>query len=82
MLEEKNYITVMSSTEKYVFHCGKMFHLESPYFSSNEILLRVIGLWPFQQTKLARIQFSLFFSIMTTAVIFQVRQYFRAVFIY
>ncbi|XP_019889728.1 uncharacterized protein LOC105286930 isoform X2 [Ooceraea biroi] len=49
-----------------------MICLEVPYFSLNEILLRATGLWPFQQQKLARIQFSLFFSILTTAVIFQI----------
>ncbi|KAH0946880.1 hypothetical protein HN011_000958 [Eciton burchellii] len=43
----------------------------NPYFSLNEILLRITGLWPFQRPKFARIQFSLFFSIMTATVIFQ-----------
>jgi len=55
-------------------HHSEMVCLENPYFNLNEILLRVTGLWPFQQSKFARIQFSLFFSIMIAAVIFQVRQ--------
>ncbi|KAH0946877.1 hypothetical protein HN011_000570 [Eciton burchellii] len=52
-----------------------MICLENPYFNLNEILLRVTGLWPFQQSRLARIQFSLFFSIMITAIIFQLTSF-------
>lgn len=51
-----------------------MICLEAPYFNLNEILLRAIGLWPFQRTKLGQIHFSLILSVITTTIIFQVRQ--------
>ncbi|KAH0946882.1 hypothetical protein HN011_000962 [Eciton burchellii] len=41
------------------------------YFSLNRILLRAIGLWPFQQSKFTEIHFILFSSILATAIVFQ-----------
>ncbi|XP_071560227.1 uncharacterized protein [Temnothorax nylanderi] len=48
-----------------------MIPLEIQYFSFNRILLLVIGLWPYQQSKLTRLQFICFSTILTAGVIFQ-----------
>jgi len=52
-----------------------MIHLEmyfNQYFNLNRILLLVIGLWPYQQSKFTRFQFVFFSTILTTGIIFQV----------
>jgi len=57
-------------------HLGRrreMIHLESQYFNLNKILLLVIGLWPYQQSKFTRFQFVFFSTILTTGIIFQVK---------
>ncbi|XP_029678592.1 uncharacterized protein LOC115244790 [Formica exsecta] len=41
------------------------------YFNLNRILLLTIGLWPYQQSKLSRLQFIFFLGILTTAILFQ-----------
>jgi len=51
----------------------KMVHLEIQYFSFNRILLLVIGLWPYEQSKFTRFQFIFFSAILTSGIIFQVR---------
>ncbi|XP_077264110.1 uncharacterized protein LOC143898472 [Temnothorax americanus] len=48
-----------------------MIPLEIQFFSFNKILLLVIGLWPYQQSKLTRLQFICFSTILTAGVIFQ-----------
>jgi len=54
-----------------------MICLDARYFNLNKILLQAIGLWPYQQTKLVRIQFTVLFGILVTAIIFQVKYYFH-----
>jgi hypothetical protein len=54
-----------------------MIYLEVRYFNLNKILLQVTGLWPYQQTKLVRIQFAVLFGILAATIIFQVRHYFH-----
>ncbi|KAL6419414.1 hypothetical protein ACFW04_011420 [Cataglyphis niger] len=48
-----------------------MICLETQYFNMNRILLLAVGLWPYQQSNLTRLQFIFFFTILTTNVIFQ-----------
>ncbi|KAH0945601.1 hypothetical protein HN011_008528 [Eciton burchellii] len=48
-----------------------MIRLEDNYFSINKILLLVIGLWPYKQTKLVRLRFILFSNILIGTIIFQ-----------
>ncbi|XP_072765030.1 uncharacterized protein [Anoplolepis gracilipes] len=48
-----------------------MNYITSQYFGLNRMLLLTVGLWPYQQSKLCRLQFIFFLSILTTAVIFQ-----------
>ncbi|KAL6260655.1 hypothetical protein P5V15_008174 [Pogonomyrmex californicus] len=48
-----------------------MICLETQHFKLNRLLLLVIGLWPYQESKLAQIHFIVFFSILTTFIAFQ-----------
>jgi hypothetical protein len=50
-----------------------MICLEAQYFNLNKILLQVIGLWPFEQSKPVQLQFTILFSILVSALICQVR---------
>ncbi|CAL1681323.1 unnamed protein product [Lasius platythorax] len=50
-----------------------MINVETEYFSLNKILLLAVGLWPYQQSNLTRFQFIFLSSILTTNVIFQVK---------
>ncbi|KAL6421727.1 hypothetical protein ACFW04_010942 [Cataglyphis niger] len=47
--------------------------INNKYFSLNRILLLIIGLWPYQQSNLTRFQFIFLSSILTTNVIFQMK---------
>ncbi|XP_011859342.1 PREDICTED: uncharacterized protein LOC105556838 [Vollenhovia emeryi] len=42
------------------------------YCTLNKILLLSIGLWPYQQSKFARFQFVVFYTILSTGIIFQI----------
>ncbi|XP_011350958.2 uncharacterized protein LOC105287175 isoform X3 [Ooceraea biroi] len=48
-----------------------MTRLENHHFSLNRILLRAIGLWPYEQSKFFRLHFILFSGILISAIIFQ-----------
>ncbi|KAL6445399.1 hypothetical protein ACFW04_002294 [Cataglyphis niger] len=48
-----------------------MISVQDQYFNLNRILLLIVGLWPYQNSKLARFQFFCFFSIVITFIIFQ-----------
>ncbi|RLU21491.1 hypothetical protein DMN91_005864 [Ooceraea biroi] len=48
-----------------------MISLITQYFNLNKILLQAIGLWPFQQTILVQLQFTLLSGILTAAIISQ-----------
>ncbi|KAL6418167.1 hypothetical protein ACFW04_012298 [Cataglyphis niger] len=48
-----------------------MICVETQFFNLNRILLLAVGLWPYQRTKLIRLQMILFFSILTSFIIFQ-----------
>ncbi|KAL6268527.1 hypothetical protein P5V15_001660 [Pogonomyrmex californicus] len=41
------------------------------YFNLNRILLLLVGLWPYQKSKLAQFQLICFFSILVTFIVFQ-----------
>ncbi|XP_067215141.1 uncharacterized protein [Linepithema humile] len=49
----------------------KMIRLENQYFHVSRILLLIIGLWPYQQSKLTRLWFIFLCSIQMTAIFFQ-----------
>ncbi|XP_036143080.1 uncharacterized protein LOC105832824 isoform X2 [Monomorium pharaonis] len=48
-----------------------MIHLGIQYFNFNRILLLVIGLWPYQQSKVTRFQFLFLSTILTAGIVFQ-----------
>ncbi|XP_050466338.1 uncharacterized protein LOC126859269 [Cataglyphis hispanica] len=48
-----------------------MISVQDQYFSLNRILLLIVGLWPYQKSKLTRLQFICFFSILISFIIFQ-----------
>lgn len=50
----------------------EMICIRSQHFSLNKILFLVIGLWPYQQSRLTRLQTVLFLSILTSFNVFQV----------
>ncbi|KAL6260650.1 hypothetical protein P5V15_008169 [Pogonomyrmex californicus] len=50
-----------------------MICIETQYFSLNRTLLLAFGLWPYQQSKFTRLQFILFFGILTSSILFQVK---------
>jgi len=54
----------------------EMICIETQYFNLNRILLLAMGLWPYRQSKLVRLQFIFFVSTLTSAIVFQVRQYY------
>lgn len=56
---------------------GKMISLETQHFNINRVLLLIIGLWPYQRSLLTELQLTLFFCILITFIIFQVRQRFH-----
>ncbi|KAL6420317.1 hypothetical protein ACFW04_014807 [Cataglyphis niger] len=53
--------------------CKKMIRLETQFFNLNRILLLAIGLWPYKQSNLTRLQFIFLSTILTTSLIFQVK---------
>ncbi|XP_070152689.1 odorant receptor 9a-like [Polyergus mexicanus] len=53
--------------------CKSMIHLETQYFNLNRILLIAIGLWPYKQSNLTRLQFIFLSTILMTSLIFQVK---------
>ncbi|XP_067216125.1 odorant receptor 43a-like [Linepithema humile] len=48
------------------------------HFNLNRYLLLAVGLWPYQQSKLVRLQFLFFFGILMTAAVAQVSPLFTA----
>ncbi|KAL6445393.1 hypothetical protein ACFW04_002293 [Cataglyphis niger] len=48
-----------------------MISVQDQYFSLTRIFLLIVGLWPYQKSKLARFQFFCFFNIVITFIIFQ-----------
>jgi len=53
-----------------------MICLETEYFILSKILLRTIGLWPYQQSIFAQFQFIFFLGILMATIVFQVKLYF------
>jgi len=49
-----------------------MICLITQYFSVNKIFLQIIGLWPYQQTKLVQFQFIFLAGVLAAAIIVQV----------
>ncbi|KAH0946911.1 hypothetical protein HN011_007303 [Eciton burchellii] len=49
-----------------------MICLKAQYFNLNKILLQCTALWPFQQSKLVRLQFSIILTVLVTAIICQI----------
>lgn len=50
----------------------KMIYIDSLHISLNRFLLLAVGLWPYQQSKLVRIQLILLIAILTSFNLFQV----------
>ncbi|CAL1677162.1 unnamed protein product [Lasius platythorax] len=48
-----------------------MICIDCLHINLNRILLLAVGLWPYQQSKIVRLQLILFFAILTTFIIFQ-----------
>ena len=44
------------------------------YFSLNRILMLAIGLWPYEQSKLIRLQLTLHYGILGSFIVFQVNE--------
>ncbi|XP_024878469.1 uncharacterized protein LOC112458884 [Temnothorax curvispinosus] len=56
-----------------------MIRIETQFLIGlNRILLLAIGLWPYQQSRLTRFQFNLFFTILMTCIIFQLTTFITA----
>jgi len=55
---------------------NKMICLETEYFILSKILLHAVGLWPYQQSILTRLQFIFFLGISMATIILQVKLYF------
>ncbi|XP_020280344.1 uncharacterized protein LOC109853045 [Pseudomyrmex gracilis] len=49
-----------------------MIPIDTERFKLNRILLLAIGLWPYEQSLLARIQFASFFAILIAFIVFQI----------
>jgi len=45
---------------------------EERYFSMNRIIMLIVGLWPYQQSKIVRLQVAFFLGILISFIIFQV----------
>ncbi|XP_032666758.1 uncharacterized protein LOC116842122 [Odontomachus brunneus] len=52
---------------------GNMISYEARYFKLNRILLLLVGLWPYQQPKYARLQVFILFGIFTYGILYQLR---------
>jgi hypothetical protein len=52
--------------------CKEMVYIETQYFNVNKILLLAIGLWPYRQSKIDRLQIIFFSGILFSAILFQV----------
>ncbi|XP_028048237.1 uncharacterized protein LOC114254955 isoform X1 [Monomorium pharaonis] len=48
-----------------------MINIVDKYFSFNRTLLLIIGLWPYEKSKLAQVQIICIFSILITGIVFQ-----------
>ncbi|XP_025162783.1 uncharacterized protein LOC105190449 isoform X2 [Harpegnathos saltator] len=59
---------ISSSAVKYM-----MLQNEMRYFKLNRILLLILGLWPYQDSKSARLRITLIFSILMSSILFQLR---------
>jgi hypothetical protein len=58
----------------YFKHIADMICLEAQYFNLNKILLQGSALWPFQQSKLVKLQFIINLIILLAAIICQVKK--------
>ncbi|XP_011348437.1 odorant receptor 85b isoform X2 [Ooceraea biroi] len=65
-------------------HCGSRRRmticLKTQHFNLNRILLLLVGLWPYEQSKLVHLQLILFFGILSSSVIFQLTVFLTAQF--
>ncbi|XP_025155308.1 uncharacterized protein LOC105189243 isoform X2 [Harpegnathos saltator] len=57
-----------------------MICIESQHFNLNRILFLAIGLWPYQQSRLAQLQTIFLFSILTSYIVFQLTPFITAEF--
>ncbi|XP_019700321.2 uncharacterized protein LOC105190446 isoform X2 [Harpegnathos saltator] len=53
----------------------EMISFETEYLSMNRILLLMIGMWPYQQSKVVQLQIILFYGIFISMIIFQVKYF-------
>ncbi|KAH0945598.1 hypothetical protein HN011_008100 [Eciton burchellii] len=55
-----------------------MVYIETQYFNVNKILLLAIGLWPYRQSKIDRLQIIFFSGILLSAILFQFTVFFTS----
>ncbi|XP_014469761.1 PREDICTED: uncharacterized protein LOC106741875 [Dinoponera quadriceps] len=48
-----------------------MHAAEAPYYKINRVVLKILGLWPYQQSRLVRMQNVLFIAILTSFIVVQ-----------
>jgi len=70
-------INERKKTQKPIIPCHLYINAHEEMIDSLEIklnrfLLLVVGLWPYQRSKLVRVQIILFFSILMSFILFQV----------
>lgn len=50
--------------------------LKKRYFNINRILLLIVGIWPYQQSTLVKLQKECVFGVLISFIAFQVQQHF------
>ena len=68
-IECSSYFTVICVPTLEEMTCAK-----DRYFSLNRILMLAIGLWPYEQSKLVRLQLTLHYGILGSFIVFQVNE--------
>jgi len=51
---------------------AEMIYAESRFFRINRILLHILGLWPYKQSKFTRLQSALYYTILMSFIAAQV----------
>lgn len=72
LINRKKKISELISPLSYTFAREEMICIDSLHIRLNRFLLLIIGLWPYQQSKLVQFQFILCFSVLATFILDQV----------
>lgn len=60
-----------------------MIRIEQEYFGINKLLMLAVGIWPYEQSKLTRLQFIFISAALASIIIVQVNKYInKTLFIY